>query len=76
MMSFDELEAKLLAVQPVYLSKEVEPHRDVAFSDAFTDHLTRKIEANGGGNAPAAEKWVKLRARLANPLIRQPPPFI
>ncbi len=72
-LSFPELEALLSATQPVYLSKVVEPHRDTAFSDAFTDFLTAKIDA--AADEAERERVTKLRARLANPLIRQPPPF-
>ncbi len=72
-LSFEALEELLYNTPPVYLSKVVEPHRDTAFSDAFTDYLTAKIAA---ATEPAdAERVEKLRARLANPLIRQPPPF-
>lgn len=74
-LSFDELDALLSATPPVYLSKVVEPHRDTAFSDAFTAHLTQKIAA-AAGDAAERERLEKLRARLANPLIRQPPPFV
>jgi len=74
-LSYDELDALLSATQPVYLSKVVEPHRDTAFSDAFTVHLTQKIAA-AAGDAAERERLEKLRARLANPLIRQPPPFV
>jgi hypothetical protein len=73
-LSFEELEALLCATQPVYLSKVVEPHRDAAFSDAFTDFLTAKIAASA--DKADIERLEKLRARLANPLIRQPPPFM
>ena len=73
-LSFSELEALLCATQPVYLSKVVEPHRDAAFSDAFTDFLTEKIAASS--DKADRERLEKLRARLANPLIRQPPPFV
>jgi RING finger protein 113A len=73
-LSFEELEALLCATQPVYLSKVVEPHRDAAFSDAFTDFLTAKIAASA--DKADKERLEKLRARLANPLIRQPPPFV
>ena len=76
-IGFDELEALLLATEAVYLSKVVEPHRDSAFSDAFTEHLTAKIEAaTSAGDKDSALRLEKLRARLANPLIRQPPPFL
>ncbi len=72
-LSFEALEELLYNTPPVYLSKVVEPHRDTAFSDSFTDYLTAKIAA---ATEPAdAERVEKLRARLANPLIRQPPPF-
>ena len=72
-LAFPELETLLCNTQPVYLSKVVEPYRDTAFSDAFTDYLTAKIAAS---DTPAErERLEKLRARLANPLIRQPPPF-
>ena len=73
-LSFPELEALLCATQPVYLSKVVEPHRDAAFSDAFTEYLTEKIAASA--DKADRERLEKLRARLANPLIRQPPPFV
>ena len=73
-LSFPELEALLSATQPVYLSKVVEPYRDAAFSDAFTDYLTQKIGASL--EKADRERLEKLRARLANPLIRQPPPFL
>ena len=73
-MPFPELEALLSATPPVYLSKVVEPHRDAAFSDAFTDYLTQKIGAST--DKADRERLEKLRARLANPLIRQPPPFL
>ena len=73
-LSFPELEALLSATQPVYLSKVVEPYRDAAFSDAFTDYLTQKIAAST--DKAERERLEKLRARLANPLIRQPPPFL
>jgi hypothetical protein len=73
-LSFPELEALLCATQPVYLSKVVEPHRDAAFSDAFTVYLTEKIAASA--DKAERERLEKLRARLANPLIRQPPPFL
>ena len=76
-IGFEELEALLLATSAVYLSKVVEPHRDEAFSDAFTDYLTAKIAASSSaGDGEAASRLEKLRARLANPLIRQPPPFL
>ena len=73
-LSYEELEALLCATQPVYLSKVVEPHRDVAFSDDFTVYLTAKIAASD--DKADRERLEKLRARLANPLIRQPPPFV
>jgi hypothetical protein len=73
-LSFEDLEELLCATQPVYLSKVVEPHRDAAFSDAFTDYLTAKIAASA--DKAERERIEKLRARLANPLIRQPPPFV
>jgi hypothetical protein len=72
-LEFPELEALLCNTQPVYLSKVVEPYRDAAFSDAFTDYLTAKIAVSD--TAAERERLEKLRARLANPLIRQPPPF-
>jgi len=40
----------------------------------FTLYLTRKTE-DVQLSALAREQAEKLRARLANPLIRQPPPF-
>ena len=73
-LSFPDLEALLSSTQPVYLSKVVEPYRDAAFSDAFTDYLTQKIAAST--DKADRERLEKLRARLANPLIRQPPPFL
>jgi len=71
-LSFEALTELLSAAPPALLSEAAEPHRAVAFGDAYTDYLTRLVEAGGEAGVRAE----KLRARLANPLIRQPPPFL
>jgi hypothetical protein len=74
-LGFLELAELLHGTPPPYLSKVVEPYRETAFSDAFTDHLTgivQSVEAS----ADERRRAETLRARLANPLIRQPPPFL
>lgn len=71
-LAFEALTELLYAAPPALLSEAAEPHRAVAFGDAYTDYLTRLVEAGGEAGVRAE----KLRARLANPLIRQPPPFL
>lgn len=72
-LSFEALEELLSATPGAYLSSVVEPHRATAFSDAFTEWLTARVD--GAADKADSERYDKLRARLANPLIRQPPPF-
>ena len=72
-VSFAELETVLLATPATHLGPVAESYRDAgALSDEFTAHLTARIAA---ALPEEAERLDKLRSRLANPLIRQPPPF-
>lgn len=70
----DALTALLLPTPGVRLLDVIESNglREEAFSDEYTDHLTALIARS---DAETAEQLSKLRARLANPLIRQPPHF-
>ena len=76
-LAFPELAALLSSTQPVYLSKTIDGGgcREAAFSDAFTEYLTARV-ADAALSVEERERAEKLRARLANPLLRQPPPFV
>lgn len=71
--SSEDLVEILLAASTDQFGDVANQYRPQCFSDAFSDFLTAKI--NVAQDLTTREQLEKLRAKLANPLLKFPPPY-
>lgn len=72
-LSYEELTEILLAADKSRFGDVANKYRPECFQNEFFDYLTQIVEATE--EKVQRERIERLRARLANPLLRNPPPY-